>query len=719
MAGTTIKVKAFADKYGLTSKEVLKELAAQGYENIKTASNNIPAEDLPLIEAYFDDLMEQRNPKSALIEEVESKMENRNAGNAKTKKRPQEENQNTARKNDFGKKKNADNRSSDRPAENNSSSPAGEVHIKPPVVVKALAEAMNKRPNEIISQLMMMNVLANINQTIDPEIAVKVAEKLNVTLVIDRRDKEDHAKKNEETETVAPEDMEYEDNPKDLKLRPPIVTFMGHVDHGKTSLQDAIRKTHIAAGEAGGITQHIGASSVTIDGKNITFVDTPGHEAFTQMRARGANVTDVVVLVVAADDGFMPQTIEAMNHALAAKVPIIVAMNKCDLPDADTQKILLHMQQNGLMSEDWGGSVAAIPVSAKTGTGITDLLERILLEAEMLELNANPKRPGMAYVLESQLEQGFGPTASVVVKNGTLRVGDPVICGEHYGKVKTLIDFRGHRVAMAPPSMPVKVVGLSGVPAAGTKMAVCKNINEAKELAEQRSAENRLESLSSKTSGASLEDLFSQMDESKRNSLKVIVKSDVRGSSEAIVESLKKLPSDKISVDVLHTGVGAITENDVLLAASSDAIVVGFHVRVNPGVNDLAKKENVEIRLYSIIYELIEDITDALAGKLEPEKREKDIATVKILQIFNLSNGMKICGCKVEKGLAKVGAKARVYRGKELIFNGEVRSLQRFKDNVKEVREGMECGIRLDNFGDFTEGDTIQLYEIELKKATL
>ena len=402
MAGTTIKVKAFADNYGLTSKEVLKELAAQGYENIKTASNNIPAEDLPLIEAYFDDLMEQRNPKSALIEEVESKMENRNAGNAKTKKRPQEENQNTARKNDFGKKKNADNRSSDRPAENNSSSPAGEVHIKPPVVVKALAEAMNKRPNEIISQLMMMNVLANINQTIDPEIAVKVAEKLNVTLVIDRRDKEDHAKKNEETETVAPEDMEYEDNPKDLKLRPPIVTFMGHVDHGKTSLQDAIRKTHIAAGEAGGITQHIGASSVTIDGKNITFVDTPGHEAFTQMRARGDNVTDVVVLGVVADEGFMPQTIEAMNHALAAKVPIIVAMNKCDLPDADTQKILLHMQQNGLMSEDWGGSVAAIPVSAKTGAGITDLLERILLEAEMLELNANPKRPGMAYVLESQ-----------------------------------------------------------------------------------------------------------------------------------------------------------------------------------------------------------------------------------------------------------------------------------------------------------------------------
>ena len=587
------------------------------------------------------------------------------------------------------------------------------------MVVKALADAMGKRPNEVISSLMMMNVLASINQTIDTEVAQKVAEKMGFTLVVDsKRDKDEHQKK-EETEEVDPEDMEYDDSPKDLKPRPPIVTFMGHVDHGKTSLQDAIRKTHVAAGEAGGITQHIGASSVVLDGRAITFVDTPGHEAFTQMRARGANVTDIVVLVVAADDGFMPQTIEAMNHALAAKVPIVVAMNKCDLPDADTQKILLHMQQNNLMSEDWGGTVAAIPVSAKTGAGIDDLLERILLEAEMLELQANAKRPGLAYVLESQLEQGLGATASVVVKNGSLRVGDPIICGEYYGKIKTLIDFRGKRVAVAPPSTPVKVVGLSGVPEAGTKMAVCKNINEAKQLAEARGDSNRIEALSSKTAGASLEDLFSQMDDSKKNSLKVIVKSDVRGSSEAIVESLRKLPSEKISVDVLHTGVGAITENDVLLAASSDAIVVGFHVRVNPGVNDLAKKSNVEIRLYSIIYELIEDITDALAGRLEPEKREKDIGTVKILKIFQLSKGPKICGCMVEKGVARTGAKARVFRNNELIFNGEVRSLRRYQDDVKEVHQGLECGIRLDNFMDFTEGDIIQLYEIELKKATL
>ncbi len=719
MATTPIKVKAFADKYGLTSKEVLKELAAQGYENIRTASNNIPAEDLPLIESYFDELMEKRNPQNALIEEVESRMESRSGGQTKNKKRSgEEQNQGGKRDKNFGKGGKFPPRDDNG---GNAEAPAagGEIHIKPPVVVKALADAMGKRPNEVISSLMMMNVLASINQTIDTEVAQKVAEKMGFTLVVDsKRDKDEHQKK-EETEEVDPEDMEYDDSPKDLKPRPPIVTFMGHVDHGKTSLQDAIRKTHVAAGEAGGITQHIGASSVVLDGRAITFVDTPGHEAFTQMRARGANVTDIVVLVVAADDGFMPQTIEAMNHALAAKVPIVVAMNKCDLPDADTQKILLHMQQNNLMSEDWGGTVAAIPVSAKTGAGIDDLLERILLEAEMLELQANAKRPGLAYVLESQLEQGLGATASVVVKNGSLRVGDPIICGEYYGKIKTLIDFRGKRVAVAPPSTPVKVVGLSGVPEAGTKMAVCKNINEAKQLAEARGDSNRIEALSSKTAGTSLEDLFSQMDDSKKNSLKVIVKSDVRGSSEAIVESLRKLPSEKISVDVLHTGVGAITENDVLLAASSDAIVVGFHVRVNPGVNDLAKKSNVEIRLYSIIYELIEDITDALAGRLEPEKREKDIGTVKILKIFQLSKGPKICGCMVEKGVARTGAKARVFRNNELIFNGEVRSLRRYQDDVKEVHQGLECGIRLDNFMDFTEGDIIQLYEIELKKATL
>ena len=620
-----------------------------------------------------------------------------------------------------GGRDNRDNRDNRQNAEQQTANnvPGREVHIKTPIVVKALAETIGRKPNEVIMSLMMMNVLANINQTVESDVAQKLAEKFSCKLIVDHRDKDLHMLKNEVEETVAPEDRVYTCAESELKERPPIVTFMGHVDHGKTSLQDCIRKTHVTASEAGGITQSIGASVVNLDGKNITFVDTPGHEAFTQMRARGANVTDIVVLVVAADDGFMPQTVEALNHAKAAKVPIIVAVNKMDLPEADFDRVLRNMQEHDLMPEDWGGQVAAIKVSARTGAGIDDLLERILLEAEMLELKANPKNPAQAFVLESELEQGLGATANVVVKNGTLRVGDAIICGQFYGKVKSLIDSRGHRVPLAGPSTPVKVVGLSGVPPAGTRLAVCESLAVAKSLGEAREAENRREVLSAKPVAAGLEALFSQMEEGKRNDLKVVVKADVRGSTEAIVESLKKKSNPKISIEVIHSDVGAITENDVMLASSANAIILGFHVRVNPGVNDLAKKERVEIRLYSIIYELLEDIDDAMAGRLEPEKREKELATVRILKIFHLSNGSDICGCIVEKGTAKVGAKARVFRGKELLFNGEVRSLRHLKDDVREVRAGMECGIRLDNFADFDEGDTIQLYEIELKKQTL
>ncbi len=727
MEKKSMKVKAFADLYGMTSKEVLKELADQGFTAIRTATSNIPAEDLELITAYFDELTGKVKPKETVSVadeyddddnfERKEKMKS-SSGNAKNKKH-EEENEKFRERNKGKNKSSGHKENAPAAAQDIADGDLREVHLKSPVIVKNLAEAIGKKPNEVITSLMMMNVLASINQTVDNEIAVKVAEQAGVILVIDKRGGAEQKDNANENENVAPEEKEYDDNPADIKPRSPIVTFMGHVDHGKTSLQDTIRKTKVAAGEAGGITQHIGASVVNINGKTITFVDTPGHEAFTQMRARGANVTDIVVLVVAADDGFMPQTIEAMNHAKAAGVPIIVAINKMDLPGANPDKVLLNMQQNGLMSEDWGGETAAIRVSARTGAGIDDLLERILLEAEMLELQANPKRPAMAFVLESELEQGLGPTASVVVRNGTLRVGDAVICGEYFGKVRSLIDFRGKRIPQAGPATPVKVVGLSGVPEAGTKLAVCESLAEAKELAEQRSVDNREEALASRLPGTSLEDLFSQMDTGERNNLKVVVKADVRGSADAIVESLKKLPSEKISVDVLHAGVGAISENDVLLAASAGAIVIGFHVRVNPGVNDLAKKEKVEIRLYSIIYELLEDIEDALTGRLAPEKREKDLGTVRILKIFQLSKGPKICGCLVEKGSAKVGAKARVYRDKELIFNGEVKSLRRFQDDVKEVHAGLECGIKLDNFMDFTEGDVIHLYEIELKKATL
>ena len=678
MGTKSIKVKTLADKYGVSVKEILKELESQGFgDDVKNANSEIPPDAVELVKSYFDELMAKKGRTSR----------------------------------DSGKTKNT------------ASTPAAgkqEVHIKGPIIVKTLAEALGKRPNEVITNLMMMNVLASINQMLDPAVAVELASKMGFSLIIDKREKEEHVQKESDAQVPeSPEEIEFKDNPKDIVTRQPIVTFMGHVDHGKTSLQDAIRKTRVAAGEAGGITQHIGASIAHCGNKSVTFVDTPGHEAFTAMRARGANVTDIVVLVVAADDGFMPQTIEAMNHAKAANVPIIVAMNKIDLPNANPDKVLLHMQQHGLMPEDWGGTVGVVKVSAKTGQGIDDLLERILLEAEMLELKGNPKRPAEAFVLESQLEQGYGPTASIVVKNGTLHVGDPILCGEYYGKVKGLIDHRGQRIKSAGPSTPVKIVGLSGVPDAGTKLVVCKSEKEAKEIGEARSASKRVEALSGKGGGMTLDDLFSKMESGKRNTLKVVVKTDVCGSSEAIVESLKKLPSEKISVEVLHAGVGAITENDVLLAASSDAIVIGFHVRVNPGVNDLAKKENVEIRLYSIIYELLEDIKDAMAGRLEPDKREKELGVAHILKIFELSRGPKICGCMVDKGVVKVGSKSRVFRKGELIFNGEVRSLRRFQDDVKEVRQGMECGIKLDNFLDFDVGDVIQFYEIELRKATL
>ena len=675
MAAKTLKVKDLAGKYGLSPKDIVKELQEQGYENITGASSAIPQDEIELVEVIVSEFQEK-------VKGGKKEKAGKNQGSSK-------------------------------------GASASEVTMTPPIVVKALADALGKRPNEVVSGLMMMNVLASINQTVDAEVAIEFAKKCGITLRIGS--KADAASAKNEAETIEPEDAAIAPgNPEDLKPRSPIVTFMGHVDHGKTSLQDRIRQTNVAGGEAGGITQNIGASVAQLNGKTITFVDTPGHEAFTQMRARGANVTDIVVLVVAADDGFMPQTVEALNHALAAKVPIIVAINKCDIPDADPDKVLLHMQQNGLTCEDWGGETAAIKVSAKTGEGIENLLERILLEAEMLELKADPKRAGFAYVLESQLEQGFGPTAHIIVKSGTIKLGDPILCGEYYGKVKNLIDVHGQRIKSAGPATPVKIAGLSGVPEAGSRMVVCDNEAMAKELAAQRADAKRQEELSSKaTGGTTLEELFSKMDADAKKQLCVVLKGDVRGSVEAISESFSKLPNDKISVNVVHSGVGAITENDVLLAKSSGGIVVGFHVRVNPGVNALAKKENVEIRLYSIIYELLEDIQDALTGRLEPEKREKILGDARILQIFELSKGPKICGCMVDKGSVKVGAKARVFRNNELIFNGEVRSLRRFHDDVKEVKQGLECGIKLDNFLDFEVGDHIQIYDVELKKATL
>ena len=590
------------------------------------------------------------------------------------------------------------------------------VRLEAPIIMRTLAEALGRKPNEIITALMQYGELASINQPVSEANARKLCAKFGFELELGTKPEKSVAPAPAPAPAAKPKAAPV---PEVLVERPPVVTFMGHVDHGKTSLQDAVRHTHVVDKEAGRITQHIGASTIKYQGKTITFIDTPGHAAFTSMRARGANVTDIAVLVVAAGEGFKEQTVEALNHALAAKVTVIVAMNKIDLPDADPDRILRQMQQHNIPSEDWGGTVAAVRVSAKTGAGLNDLLDRILLEAEMLELKANPRKPAEAVVLEAQMEQGLGPTASVLVKNGTLHVGDVVLVGDCYGKVRSLISDKGERVKSAGPSIPVKIVGLSGVPEAGDALVIMPSEKQARQEAEERIADKRSAMATKTPAMMTADDLFSKLSSDSIETLNLVIKSDVRGSGEAIEQSLAKLPREKVKSEVLMNAVGAITENDVMLAAASKAIIVGFHVRVNPGVNDLAKREGVEIRLYSVIYELLEDITDALTGKLEPEKRETVLGNAQILQIFELTKGPKICGCRVESGLVRNNSKVRVFRNRELIYNGSVVSLKRFKDDVKEVKAGLECGIRLDNFADFEPGDVVEFFEIELKKATL
>lgn len=663
-------IEEIAENYGFNSDFVLKELKKIGIKK-KAATETIEDDSLEKVFAHFDNIKKGVKPS----------------------KKPK-----------VNKEKEVDK--------------SKEICLNPPVTPKTIADAIGKKPTEIVMALMQINILASINQAIDSKAAKTICKKYGCELVIGKLEKESTKEEQRQKPEEPVKEEQVTDLPENMEKRPPVVTFMGHVDHGKTSIQDAIRKTNVVKGEAGGITQHTGASVVKHKEETIVFIDTPGHEAFTAMRSRGANVTDIVVLVVAADDGFMPQTVEALSHAKAANVPIIVAINKIDLPTADPGKVLLHMQQNNLMCEEWGGETGVVKVSAITGEGLKDLLDRILLEAEILELKANPKRPAEGVILEAALEQGLGAVANVLVTNGTLNVGDIVLCEQYYGKIKVLIDAAGNKVKSMGPSLPAKVVGMSGVPMAGAAFRVCKSEKVAAVLAETKAEANRTKGLT-RIAASSLEDLFSNIKNNLKNDLNLIIKTDVQGTAEAIRDSLHKLPSEKIKVNILHSAVGAISESDILLASASKAIVVGFHVKVNSGVNDLAKKHNVEIRLYSIIYELIEDIKDALEGRLAPDQREIRLGKAKILKIFGVSKGPKVCGCMIEEGLIRVGAKARVYRNKDLIFNGQVQSLRRFQNDVKEVKSGQECGIRLDNFLDFQEDDFIEIYEVEFKKASL
>ncbi|MEK7707931.1 MAG: translation initiation factor IF-2 [Verrucomicrobiota bacterium] len=587
------------------------------------------------------------------------------------------------------------------------------ITIKPPIVVRELAEQLKQKPFIIIGDLMKLGVFANVNQAIDEKIATQICAKYGFKFEVEKRAKGEGQVHKVETKI----EVDLEDKPEDLKPRPPVVTIMGHVDHGKTSLLDVIRKANVAAGEAGGITQHIGAYTISFphperknDLQQITFLDTPGHAAFSSMRARGANVTDIVVLVVAANDGVMPQTIEALNHAKAAKVPILVAVNKMDHPNANPLRVRQQLQEKELVPDDWGGETIFVDCSALTKQGVDKLLEMILLQADLLELKANPNRHAKGNVIESGLEPG-GPIATVLVRKGTLRVGEVIICGQYYGKARALINEEGKRLKEAAPSVAVKVLGLNGVPEAGLEFSVVEDEKAARELASQRGQESKAKSLEMR-SKVTLENLFATLDSQAGKILKLVVKADTQGSVEAIVEALKKIESEKVTLEIIHSAVGTITESDVALAAASRAVILGFHTRVDSGVADRAKHESVQIKLYAIIYELIDEVKEGMAGLLDPESKETIVGSAEVRQIFELSKGAPVAGSMVSSGRI-VRGKVRIRRRKEIIYEGVTQSLRRFQDEVNEVRAGMECGIRIEGFTEFQVGDSIECYTVE------
>ena len=573
------------------------------------------------------------------------------------------------------------------------------MEIPETLTVKELAEKIGKSGAEIVKCLMKKGIMAAINQTVDFDTAVSVGEEYNVIFEpeVEKDIFEEAFKQEEEDESV-------------LEPRPPVVVVMGHVDHGKTSLLDAIRHSHVTSREAGGITQHIGAYTVEINGSPITFLDTPGHEAFTAMRLRGAMITDIAVLVVAADDGVMPQTIEAINHAKAAGVEVIVAINKIDKPSANPDRVKQELVEYGLVAEDWGGETICVPVSAQTKEGIDTLLEMIILTAEMKELKANPNKPARGAIIEAQLDKGRGPVATVLVQEGTLNVGDPIVAGAAYGKIRAMMDDKGRRVKKAGPSKPVEILGLSEVPAAGETFYVAANEKQARQLAESVIAKSRKDMLKDTPQQVSLDDLFNQIQSGNVKELNIVVKADVQGSVEAVKQSLEKLSNDEVRIRIIHGGVGAITESDVMLATASNAIIIGFNVRPEPSAKAFADEEKVDVRLYRVIYNAIEDITAAMKGMLDPVYEEKVIGHAEVRQLFKASGVGVIAGSYVLDGKFQRNAQARILRDNIVVYEGEIESLKRFKDDVKEVNTGYECGLVFKKFNDIKEGDIVEAF---------
>lgn len=683
-----IRVYELAKELNISSKKLIEMLMEEFNVEVKNHMSVIEDEDAELIKEFLtgvdtEELKDDNDDKKkSIVDEYEDILsEEVNKGNKKKKK---------TKKQIAAEKAKAEQEF----AENTI------LEIGETITVKELADMLKKPYADVIKNLMFLGIMAAVNQEIDYNTAEKLCEKYEIM-----------CEKKEESSELETLNVEEEDD-ENLVKRPPIVTVMGHVDHGKTSLLDAIRKTKVIDSEAGGITQHIGAYTVTINGEKITFLDTPGHEAFTAMRARGAQITDIVILVVAADDGIMPQTKEAISHCKAANVPIVVAINKIDKPGANIDKVKQELTEYGLVSEDWGGDTICVPVSAKKGINLDQLLEMVLLTAEMLELKANPNRKAMGTVIEAKLDKGRGAVASLLVQSGTLSVGDSILVGSTYGRIRAMFNDDGKKIKSAGPSMPVEILGLSEVPAAGDRFNEVKDEKTARDMAEKRKEKLKIETLNS-NHRVSLEDLYNQIREGKVKELAIIVKADVQGSVEAIKQSLEKLSTDDVKVRVIHGGVGAITETDVTLATASNAIIIGFNVRPDSNASALAEKEEVEIKTYRIIYDAIEDVKSAMIGMLEPEYREVILGKAEIRETYKISNVGTIAGCYVLDGKIVRNSEVRIIREGVVVFEGVLASLKRFKDDVKEVASGYECGLSIDRFNDIKVGDIIEAFKME------
>lgn len=684
-----IRVYELAKELEITSKDLIKLLMDEFSIEVKNHMSVIEDEDAELIkELLVDNSDNKTEGAKSIVDEYEEIV-------AEEVNKPVVKNKGKFK----GTRKNRNDKGNDKDSNDESSELI--VELEEFITVKELSERLGKSNVEVIKALILNGVMAAVNQEINFETAEKVVKSFGG----------DAVKKEENAVHIEREEEIFEEG-ETLVKRPPIVTVMGHVDHGKTSLLDAIRKAKVTSTEAGGITQHIGAYTVTINGEKITFLDTPGHEAFTSMRARGAQVTDVVILVVAADDGIMPQTKEAINHCKAAEVPVIVAINKIDKPGANIDRVKQELSEFGLISEDWGGETICVPVSAKTGDGIDTLLEMVILTSEMEELKADPDRKAKGTVIEAKLDKGRGAVATLLVQNGTLRTGDSLLVGSTYGRIRAMFDDKGKKIKKAGPSIPVEILGLSEVPAAGDKFHVVKDEKTARNMAESRKQKEKADSLMN-SHRVSLEDLYSQIQEGKVKELAIIVKADVQGSVEALKQSLEKLSTDDVKVRVIHQAVGAITETDITLATASNAIIIGFNVRPDNNAVTAAEKEKVDIKTYRIIYDAIEDIKSAMIGMLEPDYKEVILGSAEIRTTYKISNIGTIAGCYVLNGKLLRNSDVRIIRDGIVIFESSLASLKRFKDDVKEVNSGYECGLSIEKFNDIKEGDIVEAFTME------